>query len=386
MLAYRTAYMKANYPAEYMCALLTAESGDAEKISDGVEECRKMKIIVGPPDINKSKSGFEIEPNENSLENMAIRFGFSAIKNVGNAAIDNIINERDQNGIFISLGDFCLRVDSQKVNKRVLESLIKVGAMDSFGSRTALLQSLDRIRLDCDRINGKKNDRQFGLFDSPNKDNSKVTAPPDNLPEVEDMTQSQKLAAEKELIGVYVTENPISRILLPYQTLGLPKIAEILEKGEGSQVKIVAAVSRFREITTKKNNSKMAFATFEDETGKIEIVIFPKTYETCKDCLVENKPLYVEGKINHKDATVAILADIISENPPIKSNKFDFVVQVPIGTSQSQLMELNSLLRKNPNGHRGLIILPNGKNVPLSYGVKYNPDLQNEINRILKIN
>ena len=386
MLAYRTAYMKANYPAEYMCALLTAESGDAEKISDGVEECRKMKIIVGPPDINKSKSGFEIEPNENSLENMAIRFGFSAIKNVGNAAIDNIINERDQNGIFISLGDFCLRVDSQKVNKRVLESLIKVGAMDSFGSRTALLQSLDRIRLDCDRINGKKNDRQFGLFDSPNKDNSKVTAPPDNLPEVEDMTQSQKLAAEKELIGVYVTENPISRILLPYQTLGLPKIAEILEKGEGSQVKIVAAVSRFREITTKKNNSKMAFATFEDETGKIEIVIFPKTYETCKDCLVENKPLYVEGKINHKDATVAILADIISENPPIKSNKFDFVVQVPIGTSQSQLMELNSLLRKNPNGHRGLIILPNGKNVPLSYGVKYNSDLQNEINRILKIN
>ncbi|MCW1949013.1 MAG: DNA polymerase III subunit alpha, partial [Candidatus Shapirobacteria bacterium] len=137
MLAYRTAYMKANFPVEYMCALLTAESGDTEKITTGIEESRKTGIIVGPPDINRSNSGFEIEENPNSLEGMAIRFGFSAIKNVGDAAIENIINERNENGPFVNFNDFCIRVDSQKVNKRVLESLIKVGAMDQFGERNA---------------------------------------------------------------------------------------------------------------------------------------------------------------------------------------------------------------------------------------------------------
>ncbi|MFA6361723.1 MAG: DNA polymerase III subunit alpha, partial [Candidatus Shapirobacteria bacterium] len=383
MLAYRTAYMKANYPVEYMCALLTAEVGDTEKITSGIEESRKMKIIVGPPDINKSNSGFEIEENPLSLEKMAIRFGLSAIKNVGNAAIENILNERKTNGPFISFNDFCLRSDSQKVNKRVLESLIKVGAMDQFGERNAILVSLEKIRSDCEKLNTKKNNGQFGLFDAPGKENTKIIAPPDQFLPAEPMSEHQQLIMEKELIGVFVTENPISKILKPFETLGLPKISEILGKGSEIPVKFVAAIRKSKNIFTKKNNAKMAFVTLEDETGTIEAVVFPKIFEKIESILTENKAVYIEGKTNIRENSLSILIDSMDEKCPKNTNKYDFVITVPKNASQSQLMQLNTLLKNNPNGHRGLIILPNGKNLPLSYGVNYNEKLQQEIDTIL---
>jgi len=386
MLAYRTAYMKANYPVEYMCALLTAEASDSEKITTGIEESRKMGIIVGPPDINKSVSGFEMEKNPQSLEKMAIRFGLSAIKNVGVAAIENILNERNQNGPFVSFSDFCLRVDSQKVNKRVLESLIKVGAMDQFGERNAILASLDKIRSDCDKLNTKKSNGQFGLFDTaPTEENSKITAPPDQFLNVEPMSENQRLIMEKELIGVFVTENPINKILKPFETLGLPKINELLQKSADIPVKFVAAIHKFKTILTKKNNAKMAFVTLEDATGTIEAVVFPKVYERVVSVLAENKPVYIEGKTNIREGNFSILVDSITEKAPENTSKYDFIITVPKNARQSQLMELNTLLKNNPNGHRGLIILPNGKNLPLSYGVNYNESLQNKINEILEL-
>jgi len=383
MLAYRTAYMKANFPVEYMCALLTAESGDIDKVTDGIGESRKMGIIVSPPDINKSNSGFEMEDNPNSLEKMAIRFGFSAIKNVGDAAIDNIIHERQDNGEFISFSDFCLRVDSQKVNKRVLESLIKVGAMDQFGERNAILASIDKIRTDCEKLNTKKSNGQFGLFDAPTETNSKIVAPPDQFANVEPMSEHDRLIMEKDLLGVFVTENPLNKILEPFASLGLPKINEILQKGNDTPIKMAAVIKKFKNILTKKSNAKMAFLTLEDETGTIESVVFPKTYERIVNLLAENKAVYIEGKVNIRDGGLSILIDTLNENPPQTASKYDFVITVPPTASQQQLMKLNSLLKNNPNGHRGLIILPNGKNLPLSYGVNYNDDLQKQIDDIL---
>jgi DNA polymerase III subunit alpha len=387
MLSYHTSYMKANYPVEYMCALLTAEADDIEKVGDGVEECRKMGIIVSAPDINLSKKGFEIEKNSKSLENMAIRFGFDAIKNVGDAAIENIINERDKNGPFLSFTDFCMRVDGQKVNKRVLESLIKVGAMDQFGSRNAILAGLDKIRQDCEKLNNKKNTGQFSLFDTPNKSNEpiKPIAPPDNFPIVEEMSQKEKLSLEKELLGIFITENPILKILAPFQQLGLPKISQILNKESETAIKMVGIITKFKTILTKKNNSKMAFATIDDETGKIELVIFPKIFPECEKLLEENKVVYIEGKTNLREGTISILVDKMTENPPDNSPKYDFVIQIPENTSQSKLMELNTLLKNNPNGHKGLIILANGKNIPLSYGVNYSEEIQDKVKKILNI-
>jgi len=386
MLAYRTAYMKANFPAEYMCALLTAESGDAETVTDGVSECRHLGIIVSPPDINKSDSGFEMEKNPDSLEGTSIRFGLSAIKNVGNAAIDNILNERNKNGPFLSVSDFCIRVDSQKVNKRVLESLIKVGALDQFGERNAILASLDKIRSDCEKLNSKKNSGQFGLFDSPGESSGKISAPPDQFLDVEPMSESQRLIMEKELIGVFVTENPINKILEPFLNLNLPKIKEINEKANDTLVKTAAVIKKFKNIFTKKNNAKMAFVTLEDETGSIEAVIFPKVYDKISSLLEENKAVYIEGKINIRDGNPSILIDVFTNKSPENSSQYDFVINVPKNATQNQLMKLNSLLKNNPNGHRGLIILPNGKNLPLSYGVNYNQNLQKEIDSIFLSN
>jgi DNA polymerase-3 subunit alpha len=188
---------------------------------------------------------------------------------------------------------------------------------------------------------------------------------------------------EKDLLGVFVTENPLNKILQPFASLGLPKISEILQKGNDTPVKMAAVIKKFKNILTKKTNAKMAFLTLEDETGTIESVIFPKTYERVVNLLAENKAVYIEGKVNIRDGGLSILIDTINETPPQTASKYDFVITVPTNASQNQLMKLNSLLKNNPNGHRGLIILPNGKNLPLSYGVNYNEDLQKQIDDIL---
>lgn len=382
MLAYRTAYMKANYPVEYICALLTAEADDIEKIGAGVEECRKMKIVISPPDINLSQKGFEMEKNDQSLEKMAIRIGFSAVKNVGDAAIDNIIEERNTNGSYRSFTDFCLRVNGQKVNKRVLESLIKVGSFDIFGERNAILTAIDDIRNNCNNRNSKKNSGQSGLFDTSAEKNT-ATIPTDRFPIVEPMPEKERLAQEKLLLGIYVTENPINKMLKIFQTASLPPIIDITKKEANSLVKFVAVINRIKIIHTKKSNARMAFLTLEDASGQIDAVIFPKAYEDHLSLLAENRPLYFEGKISFRDDTKSILIDLVSETLPGNTKKYDFVIEVPPKTSQTQLMNLNNLLKKNPNGHLGLIILSNGKQIPLSYGVRYDKALQEQIDSIL---
>jgi len=379
MLAYRTAYMKANYPVEYMCALLTAEANDIEKVSAGIEECRKMGIIILAPDINYSQKAFEFEKNEKSLDHLAIRVGLSAIKNVGDIAIDLITEEREKNGLFRSFNDFCLRTNSQKVNKKVLESLIKVGAFDSFGERNAILASVEEIRNQCSKLNNKKNTGQFGLFDN---SDTPTNVPSDIFREVAPMSQNEKLSLEKSLLGVYVTENPLNKILSPFKSAHLPNINEIKQKSNNSVVKFAAVVHKCRNIRTKKNNSQMAFLTLEDESGQIEAVIFPKTYETYKNILEENNAYYFEGKISFRDDTKSILIDSLSTSIPKTKSLYDFVIKVPPGTSQSQLMDLDRLLKKHQNGHRGLIVLPNGQELPLSYGVDYNDNLKIQIDEI----
>ena len=380
MLSYRTAYMKANYPVEYMCALLTAESGDIDKISAGIEECRNLGIIVSPPDINSSHKGFEFEKNDTSLGGLSILVGLSAIKNVGDIAIDLIIEERDKNGPYKNFYDFCLRANGQKVNKRVLESLVKVGAFDKFGERNAILAAIDEIRNKCGKLNDKKSSGQFGLFDT---SETSTIIPDDIFPSVPPMPEKEKLAQEKALLGIYITENPTSTILAPFQQATLPKINEILEKNGNDTVKFAAVIHKFKIIHTKKNNDAMAFITFDDGTSQIEGVIFPKAYETYKNIIEENRGVYIEGKISIRDDTKSVLIDILSETLPENTPKYDFIINVPSGTTQAQLMELNQLLKSHQNGHRGLIILPNGKQIALSYGVNYNQSLQEEIDKTL---
>ena len=384
MLAYRTAYMKANYPVEYMCALLSNKADDIETVSAGIEECRNMGIIVNAPNINISQKDFSYEQHPGSLNDLAINIGMGAIKNVGEIAINVIIEERDKNGPFGSFTDFCQRVNGQKVNRRTLESLIKVGAFDQFGNRKSLLTAIDEIRTHSDKASAHAAAGQFGLFDAPTKAGEKRPTPVDKLPQVDDFTEQEKLALEKELLGIYVSENPIAKMIAPFQSIITPKISELSSRPNNVQVKAIGVITRIRAVVTKKNNAKMAFGTLEDTSGKIEIVIFPKLYETVGATLNTNQAYYIEGKINIRDTDTALVVDVLTANPPEDSvKKYDFVVEVPKDTSQTQLLELNRLLKNNPNGHKGLIILSNGKQIPLSYGVKYNAELQEQINRIL---
>lgn len=375
MLAYRTAYLKANFPVEYMCALLSSKSDDIDTVAAGVAECRNLGIVVKPPDINTSDTDFKIEPDPSSLDGLAIRFGFDAIKNVGKAAIEAIITERNLNGPFKNFTQLCHRIDNRKVNKKVLESLIKVGALDQFGERHQLLTAVDLIRHQSDKNTQLIEAGQSVMFGQEEQI--------EHLPEVEPMPEKDKLALERELLGIYITQNPVQKILLPLAKYQLPKISTNIAKEANSPVQGVAVVNKIKIIRTKKDNSKMAFAELEDDSGKVEVVIFPRTFTETESWLATNKALYYSGKISLRDGQKSIVIDTLSLEPPANIPAYDFLIEVPTGTSQSQLMQLSRLLKQHPNGHRGLIVLPNGNNIPISFGVHYTPDLQAEIDQLL---
>jgi DNA polymerase-3 subunit alpha len=263
---------------------------------------------------------------------MSIRIGLSAIKNVGDIAIDMIIKERESNGPFKSFTDFCLRVSGSKVNKRVLESLIKVGAFDSFGERNAILTGLDIIRSNIEKLSLKRLDGQFGLFDG-SEDKDKHFVPIDKFPDVEPMQEIEKLNLEKLLLGVYVTENPISKILEHFQGASLPKIKDLFDKSDNTVCKFTAVITKFKVILTKKDSSKMAFVTLTDESNSIEGVIFPKSFIQFENLLTENQAVYIEGKISSRNDEKSILIDLISLSLPENTKKFDFIIKIPKDTT-----------------------------------------------------
>ena len=209
IIAYQTAYMKANYPVEYMTAVLTAEAENTDKVAMAIEECKRMGIPVLPPDINTSKNDFTIIDDKDSKYGKAIRFGMSAIKNVGAAAIEVLIETRDNEGSFDSLSHILLSVDGRKVNKKVLESLIKVGALDAFGKRSAMIQGLDDLRNAANRIQKQISSGQHSLFDEPG---SQPTLK-DKLPDIQEFPKAEMLGFEKELLGIYLTDHPMAGAL-----------------------------------------------------------------------------------------------------------------------------------------------------------------------------
>ncbi len=310
MIAFRTAYLKAHFPVEFMTALLTAESRGTsgpqknEKIAQAVAECKRLNIAVLPPDINKSESEFSIE------EKTKIRFGLSAIKNVGQAAIEAILDAR-KNKPFTSFQDFCMRVDLSKVNKKTLESLIKAGAMDEFGNRASLLVTLPEVVDKINKIKKQELDGQSSLFgDDPTDSNGSFHLA---FLDVEDFTLEEKLSFEKEFLGFYLTSHPHMETLSYLKHIITHEI-EILEtEREGTYVKVGGIIEVTRKILTKKSNSEMAFISIGNEKGiTIECVVFPKVYEQYKNLLVQDSVVLIEGKLDMKDERPVIIVDKIS--------------------------------------------------------------------------
>lgn len=305
MIAYNTAYLKSNYTVEFMTAVLAAESrantGDTrdEKISMIVEECRRMGIDLLPPDINKSTTEF-------TIENGKIRFGLTAIKNVGQAAIDVILSTRDVDGSFSTLSDFIRRVDTSKVNRKTVESLVRAGAMDAFGSRTKLLTAVGPIVEQAQRLKRNVTQGQVGLFDDEPGDIPELM---DVLPDVVEAPQEEILAGEKELLGFYFSAHPMSRVRQHFEKLKAVEIGTVNEETVGSRLTLCGMVTSVKKIFTKATNQEMAFIKVTDLTGTIEIVVFPKVFAKSPELWQQDQIILITGKIDEKEERLTMLAD-----------------------------------------------------------------------------
>ncbi len=308
-IAFRTAYLKANYSVEFMTALLTAESrgstGPAknEKIAQAVAECKRLNLPILQPDINASQSDFTIE------ENSKIRFGLSAIKNVGEAAIQTILEGRKK-GPFKSFEDFCTRVNLSTVNKKTMESLIKAGAMDAFGKRAILLIQGPEIIDEIQKNKKQEQDGQGSLF-GVSEDTKKIKI--DMKSDIEDFSEQEKLSFEKEFLGFYLTSHPFMNDLLSIRSIITHEIDFVEEETEGKKVTIGGIIETTRKIFTKKNGNEMAFITIGNEKGiAIECVVFPKVFADYKHLLTNDTVVIIEGKIDVNNDKSVIIAEKIS--------------------------------------------------------------------------
>jgi DNA polymerase-3 subunit alpha len=300
LVAYHTAYCKANYPVEFMAALLTSEMGDTDKIVKYIDECRAMGIRVEPPDVNVSQVTF-------SVSGQAIRFGLAAIKNVGEAAMESILATRNTDGPFQGLEDFCTRVDLRLVNRRVLESLIKAGAFDSLGlSRAHLMTTVDAALEAGQRRQRERVEGQASFFDLLP---AAPSAPrPEPLAVVPEWDADERLAFEKEVLGFYISGHPLARYGSVVESLGITATADLTGKGPGSRVLLFGQVTALKETSTKSGN-RMAFVTLEDMNGTVEVTIFPEPFKAAAEHLRSREPLLIRGRLDDSDRGRVVLAE-----------------------------------------------------------------------------
>lgn len=382
MIAYQTAYMKANFPVEYMTALLTAESDDKEKVSAAINECRRMKIKVLAPDINESDIGFTIIDDKDSLEKKAIRFGLSAIKNVGEAAISAILSARKE-GKFASFAIFLSKVDGRKVNKKVVESLIKVGAMSAFGNRAALLASVDSIREKV--VKPKGDDNQQGLFATGDLKKTEA-ASIITIANMQEFSDDELESLERQLLGFSLSAKPISELVGPLEFQSTHKIFEISPTEIYTDlVRIAGVVTEVRIIVTKRTGAEMAFAKVDDGTGSIELVVFPKIFKETRDFWIEGQPLLVVGKVDTRDETPALIVEAIETLSSLSEKKErEVFIKIATGVDSEILKRLKSLLTQNLGDQTGYLVFEGGKKVKLPFKISWNETLAKQISEVLE--
>jgi DNA polymerase-3 subunit alpha len=302
MIAYQTAYLKANYSVEFMCALLTANMGQAEKIANAVAECQRLGIKVLPPDVSRSDETFTIERNGDATA--AVRFGLAAIKNVGGAAIRPIISTREQGGPFKSIEDFCRRADLRNLNKRALESIIKAGAMDSLGNRGALLAGVDRILSLAQTEQRLKEKGQSTMFDLWGQ-SVDVPLPGLELPIMES-SPKEKLLWEKELLGVCLSDHPFSYASQKLAAKVDVFCGQINDEMVGQTVMTAGTITSIRQIFTKDRRQFIS-AVLEDFGGSVEVTVWPETYERTRNLWEEGNMLLIKGKVKARGEGIQLV-------------------------------------------------------------------------------
>jgi DNA polymerase-3 subunit alpha len=300
VVAYQTAYLKANYPVEFMAALLTSEMGDTDKIVKYIDECRAMDIQVQPPDVNRSGVRFTVAGG-------TIRFGLAAIKNVGEAAMESILKTRATHGPFASLDDFCGRVDLRLVNRRVIESLIKAGAFDSLQlPRAHLMVQIDAALEGGQRQQRERAEGQASFFDL--LPAVPVTPRADSVVLMPEWDDDQRLTFEKDVLGFYVSGHPLARYRSQAEALDVTSTGALAARSAGSAVRLFGHVLDLKETTTKRGN-QMAFLTLEDMEGTVEVTVFPEPFKAGASRLRSREPLFIRGRVDDSDKGRVVLAE-----------------------------------------------------------------------------
>jgi DNA polymerase-3 subunit alpha len=304
LIAYQTAYLKAHYPSAFMAALMTSDWDNIDRLAIEITECKHMGIDVLPPNVNYSFHEFSVADGDDV--HGAIRFGMDAIKNVGKGAVEEILRARED-GLFSSINDFVSRVSSRVVNRKTWESLIKTGAMDSFGERGSLLNSLDIILSLATKIQKERSSSQIDLFGA--SDDPTVSLPDIQLiAPAEPLPNHSLLAWERELLGLYLSHHPLEDYEVFLQDNAVP-ISEITPDRDGKMAKVGGTISDIRQITTK-NGQNMAFVKLEDRTGELELIIFPNLYKESQGLWERDRIILVEGKVAARDKEGVLMQDV----------------------------------------------------------------------------
>lgn len=342
VLAYQTAYLKAYFPVEFMAAIMTSVMGNTDKVVEYIRECERLKIEVLNPDINSSYSEFAVEGN-------SIRFSLSAVKNIGVNVVENIVNERNEKGIYKDFHDIAKRLSGKDLNKRVIESLIKCGALDSISpNRASIMAGYEKI---LESINtSKKNniDGQVSLFDTALKDEIKL-----ELPDVSEFGEKEKLMMEKEVLGLYLSGHPLNEykdILKRKTSTNTMQLRELHENFEANQNKdgmrvIIGGVVSKKNIKTTRNKDMMAFITLEDMYGSVEVIVFPKIFQAESDILTEDRAIIVSGRLSLKeDEEPKIISEKIEEIKP--SNDSSLYLRVKNIDDKELISQIDNLLKR----------------------------------------
>ena len=399
VVAYRTAYLKAYYPAEFMASMLNSFLGNLDKVPEYIEECKRLGIEILKPEINSSSAKFTVEYDDNiekSKDIGKIRFGLGSIKNVGLQPISSIINERNENGKFKDFADFCERMSGEAVNKKCIESLIKAGTFDEFKeNRATLLASFENI-IDVIQSDNKKGiNGQVSMFDIGNTQDNKIKY---EFNEKEEMSEKEKFSMEKEMLGIYITGHPLEKIreqILKLTNISSKEMKEIDEQNvsanedveqqvqenikyrDGQEVIIAGIVTSVKKKYTK-NNKIMAFVNIEDLNGTAELIVFESTYLKYQDKLIEENIIIVKGRlsIREDDETKIVAQDIKNFGEDFNNIQQESIMKSEIKRPKKIVFDITNVSEEQKDKLRGAIRYFNGDRNNVAIAIKIGEEIK----------
>ena len=409
LVAYQTAHLKAHYPTEFMAALLTSDQSNSERVAIEIEECREMEIDVLAPSVNESLEDFTV------VKNRQIRFGLGAIKNLGDSAIDAIIEARGEENIpFKDLEDFLDRVEVTQLNRKNLEALICSGAMDELGERNQMLENMDEMIEFAKESHQKESTGQIGLFDFGGEDLGGDAAGL-TLNSTEKASFSQRLSWEKEFLGLFVSSHPLAGLTAYWEKKGYSFLKDITPKDVGETKKFAGTVTGLRLIRTKKDD-QMAVFTLDAPTGKIDVAVFPTSFKEAQKYLQEDHFIIVTGKIDHRNGNLQLIAEkcfgktvdelrkeaemsgllnkeekylkrsplqAVSEEDIQDAKREPWVLDIPHGTSKTDLGTIKGVFDQNPGKFQVILVFPTGQRYEVPQKVNVTKVLKSHVAQIL---